>query len=129
MFAVKVIDRKKLTNERARQNLMNEIAIMSEIKAANVVSLRDATKTANNFYLAMELLNGGDLDNLVKARGGFLKENEARFILRQIVFGLGAIKDKHIMHRDLKLPNVMINFSELRQDVCINPNFDLKKYI
>lgn len=74
MFAVKVIDRKKLNNERARQNLMNEIAFMSEIKDANVVSLRDATKTANNFYLAMELLNGGDLDNLVKARGGFLKE-------------------------------------------------------
>lgn len=129
VFAVKVIDRKKLTNQRAMQNLMNEIALMSEIKAENVVSLRDATKTANNYYLAMELLNGGDLDNLVKARGGFLKENEARFVLRQIVSGLGAIKDKQIMHRDLKLPNVMINFSDLRHDVCINPNFDLKKYI
>jgi serine/threonine protein kinase len=53
---------------------MNEIALMSEIKAENVVGLQDATKTANNYYLAMELLNGGDLDNLVKARGGFLKE-------------------------------------------------------
>jgi len=108
---------------------MNEIAIMSEVRSANVVALRDATKTANNFYLAMELCNGGDLDNFVKSRGGYLKEQEARLILRQIVLGLGAIKEKHIMHRDLKLPNVMVHFTEVKQDACINPNFDLKKYV
>jgi len=38
------------------------------------VGLRDATKTATNFYLAMELCNGGDLDNFRRARGGNIKE-------------------------------------------------------
>lgn len=85
VFAVKVIDRKKLNGERAIKNLINEIAIMSEVRAPNVVALKDATKTANNYYLAMELCNGGDLDNFVKSRGGYLKEQEARLILRQIV--------------------------------------------
>jgi serine/threonine-protein kinase ULK/ATG1 len=33
------------------------------------------------------------------------------------------------MHRDLKLPNIMVNFTELRQDLCNDKSFDLKRYI
>jgi serine/threonine protein kinase len=47
---------------------------MSEINSPNVVKLKDATRTGSNFYLAMELCNGGDLKNFVKARGGFICE-------------------------------------------------------
>ena len=54
---------------------------MNEIKSPYVVALNDATKTFNNYYLAMEMCNGGDLDNYRKLRGGFLKEKEARLIL------------------------------------------------
>ena len=111
------------------QNLQNEIAIMAEIRSPYVVALKDATKTANNFYLAMELCNGGDLANLCTVRGGYLRENEARVLLCQIVKGIGAIKDKHVMHRDLKLPNIMLHFSLLPPNACVDPSFDLKKYL
>lgn len=50
---------------------------MAEIRSPHVVALRDATKTKNNFYLAMELCNGGDLNGFKQARGGYLKEQEA----------------------------------------------------
>jgi serine/threonine protein kinase len=66
----------------------------------------------------MELCNGGDLEGFRKARGGFLQEQEARLILRQIMKGIQAIKEKNVMHRDLKLPNVMINFAELAPNIC-----------
>jgi len=46
-------------------------------------------------------------------RSGYLKEEEARLILRQIVAGLAAIKEKGVMHRDLKLSNILINFKNL----------------
>jgi serine/threonine protein kinase len=58
----------------------------------------------------MEYCNGGDLDNFRNQRGGFLRESEARLILCQILKGIAAIKDKDVMHRDLKLPNVMLHF-------------------
>jgi serine/threonine protein kinase len=102
---------------------------MAEIKSPYVVALKDATKTGSNYYLCMEFCNGGDLQNFVQARGGYLKENEARLILRQIALGVGAIKDKQVMHRDLKLANIMMHFSELKVNDCMNPNFDLKKYV
>ena len=93
---------------------------MSEIQSNYVVQLKEATKTPNNYYLAMELCNGGDLDNYRKVRGGFLKEKEARLILRQIMLGIAAIKEKEVMHRDLKLPNVMLHFDKMTQLTCID---------
>jgi serine/threonine protein kinase len=76
-----VIDRKRIRREKDYINLQNEIAIMAEIRSPYVVALRDATKTKNNFYLAMELCNGGDLNGFKQARGGYLNEQEARFII------------------------------------------------
>jgi len=111
------------------QNLQNEIAIMAEIRSPYVVALKDATKTANNFYLAMELCNGGDLANLCSVRGGYLRENECRLLLCQIVKGLAAVKDKQVMHRDLKLPNIMMHFPALANNACIEPTFDMKKFL
>ena len=67
-------------------------------------------RTTNNFYLVMELCNGGDLANLKKAKGRF-KENEARLILQQLVNGFKEIYKQQVMHRDLKLANILIHFS------------------
>ena len=65
---------------------------MSAIRSDYVVALHNATKTSKNYYLAMELCNGKDLEKFVEQRGGYLKEQEARLILCQIVNGMTAIK-------------------------------------
>lgn len=93
--------------------MMREIGLMGEIHSPHVVSLKTSTKTINSYYLVMELLNGGDLSNYVRERGGYLKEQEARLIIKQIVEGLTAFKQANVMHRDLKLPNIMVNFTEV----------------
>lgn len=102
---------------------------MAEVKSPYVIALKDVTKTHSNYYLAMELCNGGDLDNYRKARGGYLEEPEARLILRQILKGVAAIKQKNVMHRDLKLPNIMLHFSEIRSDICLESGFNLQDFI
>ena len=61
----------------------------------------------------MEFCNGGDLEGYIKAKGGYLPEQEIRVILRQIVCGLQATRLKNVMHRDLKLPNILINLPGL----------------
>jgi len=102
---------------------------MSEIRSPYIVALQNATKTSQRYYLAMELCNGGDLGNFVKQRGGYLREEEARLILRQIVQGIAAIKTKEVMHRDLKLPNIMLHFIDQPRDICTDTTFNLNKYI
>jgi len=61
-------------------------------------------------------------------RGGFLCEGEARMILKQIILGLAALKQKTVMHRDLKLPNIMLHFSALRPEVWTDPNHKMKDF-
>lgn len=111
------------------QNVLNEIAILSQINSPNVVRLKDSTRTASNFYLALELCNGGDLNTFVRARGGSLSEQETRIVFRRVVQGMAAIKEQDVVHRDLKLDNIMLHFSELRSNVCADKNFNMAEYI
>jgi len=61
LYAVKCVERRKLVSQRDMTNLQNECAIQAEIDSDYVVRLKHATQTPNNFYLAMEMCNGGDL--------------------------------------------------------------------
>ena len=99
------------------------------MRSPNVVSLHSATKTLSNYYLVLEHCNGGDLEGFVKARGGYLLEAEANIILRQIVKGLQDIKEQNVMHRDLKLANILIHFPGLSREQANSANFSLKEYV
>ena len=102
---------------------------MSEIDSPYVVKLKDATKTNNFFYLAMEICNGGNLKNFVNLRGGCLLEQEARLIFGRIVKGLAAIKAQNVVHRDLKMDNIVLNFKNIDSSVCQDKKFDLNHFI
>jgi serine/threonine protein kinase len=60
--------------------LKNEINILTKINSPQVIKLIDIQRTSNNYYLFMELCNGGDLEKLKEIRGRFT-EIEARLIL------------------------------------------------
>lgn len=59
----------------------------------------------------MEYCNGGDLERLKDIRGKF-SEMEARIILQQLVAGFKEIYKQQVMHRDLKLANILVNFPD-----------------
>ncbi len=69
-----------MLSTRLFENLKNEINILAKINSPNVIKLVDIVRTENNFYLVMELCNGGDLEKLKEIRGKF-SEIEARVIL------------------------------------------------
>lgn len=77
----------------------------------------------------MELCNGGDLKNFLETRGGALREYEARHILMQIKTGLVELTKEQIMHRDLKLANIMINFSDVTPKAVLDCSFKLDSHI
>ena len=58
----------------------------------------------------MEYCNAGDLLNLKNIRSRFT-EVEARTILKQIVEGFKDIYKKNVMHRDLKLANILVHLN------------------
>ena len=56
----------------------------------------------------MELCAGGDLLNYVRKRKK-LNEATAKLIFKQLIEGLGYIHSKGILHRDIKLDNILLD--------------------
>lgn len=116
-MACKIIKKSNLS-ERLQQNLKSEIGILSRIQSPYVIRLYDIQKTNNNFYLFMKYCNGGDLDDLRQLRTRF-SEQEARYFLSQIVKGFKAINDLNVLHRDLKLANILVHFKNVDMETVL----------
>jgi len=65
-------------------------------------------KTKNNYYFVYEFCNGGDLEAKID-KVGFLPENEAYIIYKQILLAFTSLVKLNIMHRDIKPANVLFH--------------------
>ena len=64
-------------------------------------------QTDVRLYFVMPHINGGDFYHLLSEQKR-LPENDIKFYITQIVIGLGELHRHGIMHRDLKLENIML---------------------
>lgn len=81
------------------------------MKIKGIVKFVDATKTPSCFYLFTELCNGGDLEKLLSMRKR-INEEEARLILIELAIGVRELHSRGILHRDLKLANILLHFPD-----------------
>lgn len=114
LYATKKVDRQFALNERNRRYFNNEIFILKNLKHDNIIRLCQVKQTTNNFYLVFEFCNGGSLSScLKKYQDRFNKpfpEDIAQHLIRQIVNGIAYLQRNMIIHRDLKLDNVLVSF-------------------
>lgn len=75
----------------------------------------------------MKYCNGGDLDDLRQIRGRF-SEQEARYFMSQIVKGFKAINDLNVLHRDLKLANILVNFKNADMETVLSDGQKFKMF-
>ena len=59
-------------------------------------------------YFVMPFINGGELYKIFQEERRF-PENVVKFYAAQIILAIGELHAKEIMHRDLKLENIMID--------------------
>lgn len=101
--ALKVVHGRLLDDERSRARFVREATIGASIASEHVVEVIGAgiDPATELPYLAMELLDGGDLAAVVRHRGR-LTPGELGALLRQLCHGLGAAHVAKVVHRDLK---------------------------
>ena len=96
--------------------IQNEIENLSMIKSPHVISMKKYYKTHSQYYIFTEVCNGGDLSLLKKSRpSGRIREEECRIIMKKLVSGLRDLYEHDIVHRDLKLSNVLLNFPFIKE--------------
>ncbi|XP_046311953.1 sperm motility kinase 2B-like [Marmota monax] len=86
---------------------LSEPLMLRSLEHPNIVQLFQVMRTRKNLYVVMEYTGGGQL--LEHIPPGGMQQEEACRIFRQIVCALGHCHDKGIVHRDLKLENIMLD--------------------
>ena len=119
LYATKKIPKAMADAPKTKKYFHNEIALLSKIKHKNIMKLIEVKQSKDNYYLVCELCNGGSLNELLnKYRKIYRKpftEEIVQYLMRQIVDAVKFLHSEHIIHRDLKLDNILMNF-ENEQD-------------
>ena len=123
-FAVKKVSKSMVESPKVRKYFNNEILILKQVNHPNIIKLHDTKQTLNNYYLVFDLCNGGGLsDCLEKYMKKYKKpftEEIVQHLMRQIVSGLQYLHNNKILHRDIKLDNILVHFDDENDKTNLN---------
>mmetsp|Transcript_11510 Transcript_11510/g.28346 ORF Transcript_11510/g.28346 Transcript_11510/m.28346 type:complete len:620 (+) Transcript_11510:133-1992(+) len=109
MYAMKIINKRRVKQKNALKNVMQERNILVLINNSPfITNLKYALQDEQDLYFIMDLMLGGDLKyHLINAH--HFTEERARFYAAQVLLGLDHIHSFGVIYRDLKLENVLLD--------------------
>lgn len=108
--AIKQINKSKLRSSgQGIQGVVNEIRVHWALRHCdNLLKLYQLYESPSNIYLILEFQRQGSLLSTLQAQKQ-LNEGQIRNIMAQLLLALDFIHQKHIVHRDIKIDNILIN--------------------
>lgn len=109
LCAVKSINKAFSTKDKsAWLKLQNEVFLFKNLRHPCVIKMFENISVEGYDLIFMELCKGGDLLHYVRKRRK-LDEPTAKVLFKQIILGLQYIHSKEIVHRDIKLENILLD--------------------
>jgi NIMA (never in mitosis gene a)-related kinase len=117
IYALKKVKLEKLS-AKEKENAINEVRILASLKHPNVVQYREAfiDHDSNSLCIITEFCEDGDVFKKIvrhQKNRTYIKERQVWKIFIQAVWGLNAMHQISIMHRDLKSANIFLRGDEL----------------
>ncbi|GAO15266.1 hypothetical protein UVI_02006480 [Ustilaginoidea virens] len=107
--AIKLIKRDTVGGNPSRLGkIRREVTILRGVQHANIVRLIDMIETDRYIGIILEYASGGELFDYILVNR-YLKDHSARRLFSQLVSGVGYLHKKGIVHRDLKLENLLLD--------------------
>ena len=92
-----------------RMRFLREARTLAKLQEVpQIVSIHDFFEVNNTAYIVMEYLQGSDLRDYVKKRGGRLTAAETLSILRPVMAALVTVHEAGLVHRDISPDNIML---------------------
>ena len=116
IVAVKSFIKDELKNSENMAKILYETNLMRKLNHPNITKILETFEDDKYIFIIMEYINGGNLFSFVKKRRK-LSEKISKFLFRQIILGIQHIHSKKIVHRDIKLENILIDLNN-RIKIC-----------
>ena len=114
-FAIKAVAKKKLVSKQG-EYFRRELAIIKRISHENIIKFYEHLENTQYHFIVMELANGKDLGELNKLyhkkHKSYLPEKFIQYISKQICSAFYYLYKQNIIHRDIKLENILFKFPD-----------------
>jgi WD40 repeat protein len=109
--ALKVINARLIGDESARRRFVREARSAASVRHPNVASVFHLGRSGDEYFYAMEFVEGETVEKLVK-RLGRLHFRQALDITAQVATGLAEVHKQKLVHRDIKPSNIMVSVGQ-----------------
>ncbi|KAI3370093.1 hypothetical protein L3Q82_024892 [Scortum barcoo] len=108
LVAIKSIRKEKIKDEQDLVHIRREIEIMSTLCHPHIITIYEVFENKDKIVIVMEYASRGDLYDYISDKRN-ISEREARHFFRQIVSAVHYCHQNGIVHRDLKLENILLD--------------------
>ena len=118
--AIKVIKRNDDINDD--ESMATELEILRTVRHRYILNCHELYESPQCIWVVMELIKGGELLDVLVERGLY-SEADASRAMKQVLLAVRYLHSQGIVHRDLKLQNILLVSKEKDSDTKIGAQF------
>ncbi|GAA6221769.1 caM kinase-like vesicle-associated protein [Lates japonicus] len=115
----------KKDGRKVRKAAKNEILILKMVKHPNILQLVDVFETKKEYFLFLELATGREVFDWILDQG-YYSERDTSNVVRQVLEAVAYLHSLRIVHRNLKLEN-LVYYNRLKHSKIVISDFHLAK--
>ncbi|MBM7703171.1 serine/threonine protein kinase [Metabacillus iocasae] len=123
-WVAKQLRKTKQHTKQGKQSFDYEVKVLQAIQHSQIPTLHEVIQDQGRLFIIMDYVNGKTFEDLIFVEGKTYTESEALYVLLQVIEVVTYIHKQGIVHRDLRIPNVLF----VEDEICII-DFGLARFI
>ncbi|WP_204166757.1 protein kinase [Bacillus sp. CGMCC 1.16541] len=112
-FVAKQLRKTKQKTMQGKQSFKQEVTILQALHHPQIPTIHEWLEDKGNLFIIMEYVEGKTFEDLIFEEGKTYSEREALHVLLQVIDVVDYIHQQGIVHRDLRIPNILLVKEEI----------------